>query len=197
MSLKDVIKSATMPFRDVPICLNGALVFEREQALLTINQASARLRMAEAALRQHRQEPAADERLGAADPAYAEHEQAREQALADVEAARARVAGIEARMRASEVVFRFTALPKDDFEQIRLAAKGNASTLYTMLARASGKHVDGDEIDDIDDEVWELLEPNLTAGQWQLIVEAIDQVNVVEGKQGLSFLRSASPATPR
>lgn len=197
MSLKDVIKSATMPFRDVQVCLDGQLVFAREQALAGLNQASAQLRLAEAALRQHRQEPLADERLGAADPAYAEHEQAREQALADVEAARAHILGLEERMRASEVTFRFTALPKDDFEQIRLAAKGDASALYTMLARASGKHVDGDEIADIDAEVWDLLEPSLTAGQWQLIVEALDLVNVVEGKQGLSFLRSASRATPR
>ncbi len=195
MSLKDIIQSASLSVREVQICLDGALVFEREQAIAALNAASIQMRMAAAQSREHRQEAAADARLGVADPVHAEIERVGAAAGEEVESARARVVEIEERMRAAEVTFRFTALPKHEFEQLRIEAKNDAGKLYGLLARASGQHVDGDTLADIDPEVWDLLEPKLTRGQWELIISALDQINVVEGKQGLSFLRSVSPPT--
>lgn len=193
MSLKSLISKASMPFRDIELALDGARVYEREVLLNKVANGKRRLIDLERERRRIEEREDSDARLSQPDPALQELERDSATVAQLLESNLAEIEKLEQQLRDSIVKIRFTALPKHQFEELQTQAAGKATKTYSLLARASGKHLNGDTVEDIPDDVWDLLETNLTVGQWQQIVEAIDTVNVVEGKQSLGFLNASAP----
>ena len=55
--------------------------------------------------------------------------------------------------------------------------------------------MNGDAVEDIDGDVWDMLEDSMTAGQWQQIVAALDEVNITMADRRLDFLERGSRKT--
>ncbi len=193
-SLKSRVKSARFAFRDVPICLDAALVIEREQALADVLTAGQDVQRASRDLATTAGDMAPDERMGQKPAHVIELEHSVEAAKTALGEARSKVDEIEQVMRDDLVTLRFTAIPKDRFREIQ-AESGTPSEVYATLARESGKHVNGDTVEDIDGEVWDMLEGAMTAGQWQQIIAAIDEVNITLADRRLDFLGRGSQKT--
>lgn len=193
-SLKSRVKSARFAFRDVPIYLDAALVIEREQALADVLTAGQDVQRASRDLTKTTDDQAPDERMGQKPAHVIELEQAVEAAKTALDEARSKVDQIEQAMRDDLVTLRFTAIPKDRFREIQ-AESETPSEVYATLARESGKHINGDTVEDIDGEVWDMLEGAMTAGQWQQIIAAIDEVNITLADRRLDFLGRGSQKT--
>lgn len=207
MSVRNALKQAHFSYRDVPLCLNGPLVLALDGARAVVDDATKRLRFGEIALARAL-EPSED--AGGGDERMSQVSSTVDNLRSEVDAARSVVAEaqgelerVEARAREASVIIRFTALPKGQFQKRRQEYEKDGEALYSRLARETSSEVlnpdapeDEKETADLDDEIWDDLEPALTAGQWQLIINAIDAINIVEARLNLGFLSSGSATTP-
>lgn len=196
MSLEQKISKATLGFRDVEISLDGELVVHRELALAAVKEAAKAHTVALVALQHGEEQKHRDDRLGRS-VGLPKLKKAVKDTEAGVVAARAKVEEIEAAMAEDLATFRVLALPKDTFNELKLEGAGDASKTYSLIARASVKYVnDAGEVEPIAAELWDQLEPNLTEGQWQLFVNAIDELNIISGRNRQAFLALGSETTP-
>lgn len=193
-SLKDRVKSARFAFRDVDICMDGALVVERERALAEVLASGQDVQRLSRDAATTAGDLAPDERMGQKPAFVVELEDALEAAQSLLADARGRVDDIEQQMRDDLITLRFTAVPKARFREIQAESETPAE-IYSALARESGKHVNGDTAEDIDGDVWDMLEESMTAGQWQQIVAALDEVNITMADRRLDFLERGSKKT--
>jgi len=192
MSLNDKIEAIVFAHRDVEISLNGALVMQREQALAAVQEAHLAARQAELELQQETQRDHPDDRLGKT----SEHpilESAVKTTQEKLDEARAAVVEIEEQMRADLTTFRVHALPKDEFEKLKLEGAGDPTRTYSLIVRASVSYVNDDgEEEQIAGQLWDQLEPRMTEGQWKPFVDAIDELNIVFGQRRHDFLGRGS-----
>lgn len=193
-SLKDRVKSARFAYRDVDICMDGALVVERERALADVLASGQDVQRLSSDIAKTSDDAGADDRMGQKPAFLVELEAALEVAQASLSDARARVDAIEQEMRDDFITLRFTAVPKARFRELQAEAETPAE-IYSALARECGKHVDGDTVEDIDGDVWDMLEDSMTAGQWQQVVAALDEVNITMADRRLDFLERGSRKT--
>jgi len=205
MAIRDALKQAAFSFRDVPICLNGPLVLRVENAREILEQATKRLRIGEIALaRSYNQDrdDNPDGRLAQRSSTTENLQTEVDLARAAADAATATLEALEAEARAAAVVIRFTALPKGVFQKRRQDAGKDGEKLYSDLARETSAEVVNPEapeaekqLEPISGVIWDELEPALTAGQWQMIVSALDEINIVEARMNLGFLSKGSATT--
>lgn len=193
-SLKDRVKSARFAFRDVDVCMDGALVVERELALAEVLAAGQDVQRLSRDIAKTSDDAGPDERMGQKPAFLVELEAELDAAQSSLADARARVDAIEQEMRDDVITLRFTAVQKSRFRELQ-ADSETPSEIYSALARECGKHVNGDAVEDIDGDVWDMLEDSMTAGQWQQIVAALDEVNITMADRRLDFLERGSRKT--
>jgi len=195
MSLKDKIASASLGHRDVEICLNGQLVMQRETALAALLEASRAHRQASLELAKMQQDGHPDDRLGKP-VSHPILESAKATTAEKLEEAQQAVQAIEDEIRGDVSTFRVHAIPKQRFEEIKLQGDGEATATYSLLARESVRYVnEAGEEEEIPSELWDQLEPNMTAGQWQEFVDAIDEMNLTLVAKQRAFLARGSQTT--
>lgn len=175
MSLSEKLsKGRTFPTKDVQLCLDAALVAERDRAMEALADAV--------------KKNTTDGRLtGVAGKAE-----------------RAELDEIEERMRASVITLRVTGLPFKEYNDCVRAnppRKGrqetfNTSTFFLYTARRSTRYVnDAGELEPISDEDWARIEADLTDGEHDLLAGAVIEVNRTQGLSGVGFLGRSLPTT--
>lgn len=155
----------TFPFKDVTVCLNRALAAERDRLMGELAAVQSENRMRK-----------------------------------DTKALREQIDAVTARMQDSLVTVRITGVPYAEYQRWLNAnppRKGkqelfNVDTFFTYAAKRSASIVDGEVVEQITPEEWDLLDEKLINSDFNAIAAAVLEVN----NQGVpGFLLTASART--
>lgn len=172
MSLDDKLKNASLPYRDVRLCINGELASERERLEAEILAKRARR----------------GDRLSGDGAVAALRKQ-----LDDVEA---RIREETITIRLTSVGFR----KYNEYRHANPPAKGqqgvfNPATFFLYVARRSGEYVEGDTVSPINPAQWDQIEAGLTDAEHEKLAAAVVAVNRDDSLRGIDFLESGSGET--
>jgi hypothetical protein len=203
-SLRTKLAAASFRSADVPVCLNGALSMKRDDLHKQLQEA---VRSAGEAKRA----TAADERL-AAPTGRPEPADNRLGQPTPLDALLEEIQAVEAEMRDQIITLRFTTLPTDQYEMLKVGAPArstaaddqirgyNVHTVTKEAAALSGVLVedseDGSErVEEIDAEEWADLWQKLSSGDFDRIKYTIINLNETNGHAGVEYLKKGSSRT--
>lgn len=175
--LDALLDERKMPTEDVRICLDLALLDERDKATAAHARAYAK------AKDEDRMVPA------------------KKKAVQD---ARAELEAIETKIREKSFVLRIEGLDRFRYNQMMVAApprKGrnepfDPTKFFMLVAKATAKYVDAaGEVHDITKEQWDRIDKALTDGEYDRIARAVLNVNRTAGGQDVGFFGSDSDTT--
>lgn len=162
------IGGRTMPHKDVRICLDLALITERDRALAAVANAQAMIN--------------ADQRLAGGHPALAD--------------AKARVGELDAAIREASMTLRITGVDRTTYNlwlAKNPARQGrreefNSATFFMFAARESGTYIDEHGTEHaITDTEWDEIDRTITDGEHDRIAEAVIEVNRTVGGNDVPF----------